>query len=179
MGTFLRRIACAIMLDAAIYEDVEADSSATFQSFAVVVLSSLAAGFGATGLYDTPATLRFFVVGSVLALITWGCWALLTLQVGSRILPTRRTDVNVGQLLRTLGFAASPGLFQVFAVLPYMQRPVFALSMVWTLAASVIAVRHALDYESTARAFAVCAIAWTLALAIVFVLGIISGPVLS
>jgi hypothetical protein len=169
----------AAMLDAATYEDVEADKAATFQSMAVVVLSSLAAGVGATGLYDTPATLRFFGLASTLALITWACWALLTLQVGSRLLPSRRTEVNVGQLLRTLGFAAAPGLIQVFAVLPNMQRPVFALSMTWTLAASVVAVRQALDYENTARALAVCAIAWTLAFAIVLVLGIVSGPVLS
>jgi hypothetical protein len=177
MDTFLRRVAGALMLDAGIYEDVEADTGATFQSMAVVVLASLAAGLGATGIYDAAETLRVFVGFTVLALITWFCWAMLTMQIGSKILPTRRTDVTLGQLLRTLGFAASPGLLQAFAVFPYMQRPIFALAIVWTIAASVIAVRHALDYETNARALAVCAVAWILALGIAFVLGMLSGPV--
>lgn len=179
MDTFLRRVAGALMLDAGIYEDVEADGGAMLQSMLVVVLASLAAGLGATGLYDTPATLRVFAGGSVLALITWLSWAMLTMQIGSRILPTRRTDVTLGQMLRTLGFAAAPGLIQAFAVFPYMQRPIFGLATVWTLAASVIAVRHALDYESNWRALAVCVIAWAVALGIAIVLGMLSGPVLS
>ena len=40
----------AMALDVAIYEEVEADRGATTQAFAVVLLSSLAAGFGARGL---------------------------------------------------------------------------------------------------------------------------------
>jgi hypothetical protein len=57
--TFLRRLVGAAMLDAAIYEDVEADPKAIVQAMLVVVLSSVAAGIGATGLYDTAETLKF------------------------------------------------------------------------------------------------------------------------
>ena len=167
------------MLDAGIYEDIEADRSATFQSLLVVLLASLAAGIGATGLYDTPATLRVFAVGSALALVTWAAWAMLTLQVGARILPSRDTRADMGQLLRTLGFSAAPALILVFAVLPRMQTPVFALAIGWTIAASVVAVRHALDYESAGRAIAVCALGWLLAFAFIIGVGIAFGPVVS
>ena len=177
--TFLRRLIGAAMLDAATYEEVEADPTATFQSLMVVVLASLAAGIGATGLYDTPATVRFFAVASVIALLTWASWALLTLQVGARILPARETEADIGQMLRTLGFAAAPGLIEAFAVLPGMTVPVFGIAIAWTIAASVVAVRQALDYSSMGRALAVCALGWFLAFVFVFVLGIVFGPTLA
>lgn len=175
MGVFLRRLVGAAMLDRGIFEDVESDATAMAQSVAVVVLSSLAAGIGATGLYDTPSTLRFFAVASVIALIAWVGWALITLQIGARILPAKGTRVDLGQLLRTLGFAAAPGLILIFAVLPGMVTPVFVIAFFWTLAATVVAVRQALDYTSTLRALAVCALGWGLTLAFVFGIGLFFG----
>jgi len=47
------------------------------------------------------------------------------------------------------------------------------------LLAMVVAVRQALDYTSTARAVAVCALGWALAIAIAVVLGLFFGPTLS
>lgn len=176
---FLRRLVGAAMLDRGIFEDVEADAAAIWQSLAVVVLSSLAAGFGATGLYGTPETLRFFGLYSVLALIAWVSWALITLQIGTRILPTADTQVDVGQLLRTLGFATSPGLILIFAVLPGMGTPVFAIASAWMLAATVVAVRHALDYTSTLRAVAVCGLGWVLTLVFVIGIGMLFSPALA
>jgi hypothetical protein len=52
-----------------------------------------------------------------------------------------------------------------------MAAPAFALASVWMLISMIVAVRQALDYDSTARAVAVCVIAWTLALGIVALLG--------
>ena len=54
MGTLAYRAMGAAVLDASTYEGVEAERPATRQAFAVVLLSSLAAGVGAGGL-DGPA----------------------------------------------------------------------------------------------------------------------------
>lgn len=164
--TFLRRLSGAALLDAGTYEEIEADGSATPQALAVVVLSSLAAGIGLNGTRGAEATLSFFVVASVLALAAWGTFALITLQVGSRILPAAGTRADSGELLRTLGFAAAPGLIQLFALFTPMPIVVCAVAFVWTIAASVVAVRQALDFTSTRRALAVCLVAWGLPLAI-------------
>jgi hypothetical protein len=177
--TFVRRIIGAALLDPATYEDVEADRAATVQALAVVVLSSLAAGIGARGSSGGGATLTFFAAASVLALLAWAAFALVTFEVGARILPTPDTRVDVGELLRTLGFAAAPGLIQVLGVLPGVAIPAFAVSLVWVLAASVVAVRQALDYTSTGRALAVCGLAWFLSLAIALILGLAFGPTVS
>ena len=177
--TFLHRLMGAAALDSATYEEVEGDKTATPQALAIVVLSSLAAGIGAKGLSGGGATLTFFAGASVIALMAWATWALVMFEIGGRILPTRDTSVDVGELLRTLGFAATPGLIQVFGVLPGAMVPSFALAIVWTIAATVVAVRQALDYTSTGRAIAVCVLGWIVSLSFAIVLGLIFGPVLS
>jgi hypothetical protein len=177
--TFVRRLIGAAMLNAATYEDVEADRTATPQALAVVVFSSLAAGIGARGSSGGRATFAYFAVSSVIALLMWAAFAVLTFEIGSRILPTSDTRVDVGELLRTLGFAATPGPIQVLGVFPGATTPIFSLAILWTLAASVVAVRQALDYNSTGRALAVCGIGMALSLVLVMVLGLIFGPTLS
>ena len=177
--TFLRRLTGAAMLDPATFEDVEADPAATSQAFAIVVLSSLAAGIGARGSTGAAATLAFFATASVIALVAWAGFALLIFEIGARILPGPATHTDPGELLRTLGFAATPGLIQIFGVFPGAAVPVFALAIIWTVAASVIGVRQALDYTSTGRAIAVCGLAALLCAVCMLVAGLLFGPTVS
>lgn len=177
--TFLRRLFGAAMLDPATYEEVEADSSATPQALAVVVFASVAAAIGARGPSDGAATLSFFATAGVIALLAWATWALVTFEIGARILPTPDTRVDPGELLRTLGFAAAPLLIQVLAVVPGARVPVFVVTTIWAIAASVVAVKQALDYTSTWRALAVSGLGIVLALAVAFVLGLLFGPTLT
>ena len=82
-------------------------------------------------------------------------------------------------LLRTLGFAATPGLLRVLGVMPAVAWPVFVVTSVWMLLAMIVAVRQALDYQTTRAAIAVCVLGWVLAIAIALVLGVTFGPTLS
>jgi predicted MFS family arabinose efflux permease len=50
---------------------------------------------------------------------------------------------------------------------------------VWTIAAMVVGVRHALDYQSTSRALAVVLLGATLAMVLALGLGIVLGPTAS
>ena len=177
--TFVQRLVGAAMLNAETYEEIEADRTATGQALAVVLLSAVAAGIGARGLAGVSATVGFVANASVIAVLTWAAWAVVTCGIGSRLLPTRDTRTDPGELLRTLVFAATPGLIQVFGVVPGAMVPVFALATVWALVASVVAVRQALDYTSTARAIAVCALGLGLSFTVAAVLGLAFGPTLS
>ena len=175
MGLFIRRIIGAALLRTQAYEDVEADRTATLQAMAVVLLSSLAAGVGALGpLGARPLALAGI---SLLAFAVWFIWAVLTLQIGTRILPSPQTRADVGELLRTTGFAASPGLLRVLGVIPGLTTAVFVVTTAWMLMAMIVAVRQALDLTSTGRAFAVCALGLTLALGFAFGIGILFAPV--
>jgi hypothetical protein len=174
VGLFFYRLMGAAMLDGGMYEGIEADRSITGQAVVAVLLSSLAAGFGAGG-YLT-GDLRMFATVSALALIMWVAWAVLMHQIGTRLLPEPQTRATLGELLRTVGFAAAPGLLQVFAVFPAVTIPVFVGTTVWMFAAMVFAVRHALDYRSSWRALAVCGLAFALVGVLAFVIGVIFAP---
>jgi hypothetical protein len=63
--------------------------------------------------------------------------------------------------------------------MPLVARPAFVLALVWMLVSMVVAVRQALDYESTARALAVCAIGWILSGLLVLATGFFVTPSLS
>jgi hypothetical protein len=167
MASFGARIVGAMQLKAATFEDVEHDRTATLQAAAVVVLAQLAQGLGA---------LRFGSVTSVaLAVgagtIGWVIGAGVVLVVGTRLFPAKTTEADMGQMLRTLGFAEAAGLLGVFGLVPALGWIVYAVCSVWILIAMVIAVRQALDYESTTRALVVCIVAWILMLVIQLVAG--------
>ncbi len=154
MGKFANRIVRAARLDATLYEEVERDRGALGQAVAVVVLSSIAAGLGGI----SKAGPGGLVIGTVTALIGWGVWAFITYIVGAKLLPEPQTKADYGQLLRTIGFASSPGLIRVLGIIPGITGGVFLVTTVWMLVAMVVAVRQALDYQSTLRAVGVCVI---------------------
>ncbi len=154
MASFVQRVIGAARLDAATYEEVEADPGAMGQAVGVILGVSVAAGIGAIGDEQGPG----LVVGAIGSLVGWLLWAAITWLVGTRVLPTAQTQADFGQLLRTLGFSAAPGFLMVLGVVPGIGIVIGLIASLWQLAAMVVAVRQALDYDSTLRAVAVCLI---------------------
>ncbi len=163
MEDLFSRMLRAAKLDVHLYEEVEADEGALPQATLVVVLSSLAAGVGGIFYYGFMA----LITGTIAALIGWYVWAFLTYYIGTKLLPEEQTEADYGQLLRTLGFASSPGLIRVLGVIPGLLGIVNFIASVWMLVTMVIAVRQALDYKSTLRAVVVCVIGWIIQLLII------------
>ena len=152
--TFPQRAIGAARLEVPVFEEIEADRAATGQALIVVVASSLAAGIGLTSsLYNAPVLHRV-----MLALLLWVFWAISTYIVGVYLMPEPQTSTSVGELLRTIGFAASPGILRILGMVPGIGGLIYIVSTVWMLVAMVIAIRQALDYKSTARAVVVCVI---------------------
>jgi hypothetical protein len=174
MASFTDRILGAVRLDAATYEEVEADTGALGQAMAVVVLASISAGIGssvAAGGHGVS-----LLGGVLLNLIGWFAWAFITYLVGTRILPTPETQADVGQLLRTTGFSAAPGMLGILGAVPLIGGLVLLVAWLWQLAAMVVAVRQALDYTSTGRAIGVCLIGFVAYLLVATVLaGVLMG----
>jgi len=156
MTPFVDRIIRAAKLDAQVYEEVEADKSAMPQAMGVVLLSSVAGGIG----FMQDTGFMGLVVGAVFSLLGWYIWAFLTYLIGTKLLPEPQTSADLGELLRTIGFASAPGLIRVFALIPGLDITVNLLVTVWMLVAMVVAVRQALDYHSTYRAVGVCLVGW-------------------
>jgi hypothetical protein len=173
MTSFKDRIIRAAKLDVNLYEEVEADKGAMGQAMGVVVLSSIAAGVGTIGRGGFGGIL----VGTIVALIAWYVWAYLTYFIGTKFLPEPQTKADHGELLRTIGFSSSPGLIRVLGVIPGLGAVVFLVASIWMLVAMIIAVRQALDYESTLRAVGVCVIGWIIQTLILLLLfSVLGGP---
>jgi hypothetical protein len=175
-NSLTQRVIGALALDPTIYEEVEADPSATSQALWIVVLSSVAAGIGSRGLGGTSVSGIAFI--TMLSLLAWASWALLVFEIGARLMPELGTRSSVAELLRTIGFSSAPGLLRVLGVMSSATIPVFAVTSVWMLAAMIVGVRQALDYRSTGRAIAVCVLGWVLAMTIAVGIGLFFGPAL-
>ena len=123
MHTFVERVIGAARLQPDIYEEVEADPTATAQAMGVVVLSSVAGGIGLAGGQGAG-----FIVGTVSALLSWFIWAVLIYVLGTKVFAQPQTRADVGELLRTTGFAAAPGVLRVRSrargvIRPHRRRP--------------------------------------------------------
>jgi Yip1-like protein len=171
MLNFPQRMIGALKLQPAVYEEVEADKSATTQALAVVVISSIATGIGVS----RTSSISSLIFGAVAALLGWFIWAALTYLIGAKLMPEPQTSADVGELMRTTGFASAPAVFHLVARLPLIGAIVSLAVSVWMLVAMVIAVRQALDYKSTFRAAGVCVIGWLVYVAIAAFLGNLSS----
>jgi hypothetical protein len=121
----------------------------------IVILSSLGAAFG-TGV-TRPGDIAAILV---FALATWIIWVSLTLFIGTKLLPGNQTQANFGQIFRTTGFSATPGILRVLGFLPGIGWFIFVAATIWMFFTFVVAIRQALDYTTTRRALAVCILGW-------------------
>jgi len=162
MNQLLDGMIRAAKLDVNFYEKVEADKGSLGQAMAVVVLSSIAAGIGSVG----QAGVVGILTGTIAALIGWYIWAYLTYFIGTKFLAEPQTKADYGELLRTIGFSSSPGVIRILGIIPGLNVIVNLVAGVWMLVAMVVAVRQALDYNSTGRAVGVCIIGWIIQMVI-------------
>lgn len=149
---FIKRVIRALKLDPELYEEVEADKGSMGQAMLVVVMVSVAAGIGSIGILGIEGV----IVGTILDLIGWFIWALLAFIIGTKLLPEPQTKSDLGELLRVIGFARSPGIFLILLLIPVAGKFIAIVLTIWMFVAMVIAVRQALDYKSTWRAAGVC-----------------------
>ena len=154
---YFQRLQKAIFLDVAFYEEVEKDKKFTDQAMMTVALVSVVQGFMIAGF--APVALVQGILGS---LIRFVIWAFFIAFVGTRILPEPETESNTGELIRTLGFAYAPGLLVILKIFPVIDYFVDPVVVILQLAAMTIAVRQALDFNSTVRAVGVCIVAFIL-----------------
>lgn len=132
--SWAQRVIAAARLDATVYEEVEADTTANAQAAVVVVVAAVCTAFG---------TSDGHVLGSVIgSLVAWPIWSGLTYLIGDKVFHGTATW---GELLRTLGFAQAPAFLNILGLVPFVGWFVVFLTGFWVLLAGVIALRQALD----------------------------------
>ena len=135
---FGARLLGAARLDVDVYEEVEADTTATSQAALVVCLVATAAAIGG-------ASAEWIVVAGrvVAALLGWLIWSGITYLIGDKLLGGTATW---GELLRTVGFALAPGILFMLAAFAPIAGAVRLVVNLWILVAAIIAIRQALDF---------------------------------
>lgn len=140
------RMMRAARLDVSLYEEVEADLSATSQAATVVGIVAICAGLGGAinvalqG--QTGTAVVAFLGGLVMAFVGWIAWAYITYWIGTSIFKGQATP---GELLRTIGFAQTPGVLNILQFVPVLNIVIGLVVFVWSLIAGIIALRQALD----------------------------------
>lgn len=156
----------ALLLDAAAYENIEADRSSAMQSVLIVAAVCAAGGVAALGL--GTVSVAAFITGTVLSLGAWLVWVSVLATVGTVTLPEPQTKSDVRELLRVLGFAAAPGVFAALAAIRPAAPVVLLMVGLWMIAAAVLGLRQALDYRSLSRAVLVCVVSWLVSFGLLF-----------
>jgi len=164
----LQRMIRAARLDSSLYEMVEADPRYTREAFFVVILAALAGAVGAAFDYGARGVVAPILGG----IVGWVVWAAITLWIGTTLTRGPETRSDMGEMLRTLGYAHSPLLLSVFSFLPGVGSLIQSIAQFWMLVAGVVAIRQALDF-TTGRAIATVILGWIVVIAMTFVLGLL------
>ena len=165
-GSLVQRMIGAAMLNVATYEEVEADRTATGQAAAVVAIVAVATAIGAIG-EGTGG----IIAGLISAFVGWLVWSALTYVVGTRLFGG---TADMGEMLRTIGFAQAPGVLNVLGIIPILGGLVRFVVFLWILAAAVIAIRQALDF-STGKAVGTALIGAVAYIVIMALVGLVFG----
>lgn len=166
------RIMGVFKLDANTFEAIEHDQNATVQAAVVVTIIALISGIGQViGNIISGASVVAIIGGFIGAILTafigWAVWSGVVYLVGTNLF---QGEADYGEMLRVIGYAYAP---QVLGIIPCLG---VIVGLVWTLAASFIAIRQGLDLDNTKTAITVV-IAFVVTLIIYFVIGLIIGVV--
>ena len=155
----------AAWLHADTYEEVVADPSSIGQATLVVVAACLAIGVArylqsaGAGVPDSPLVLQVFL--SVLEpFVIWIGGSAFSFMVGATFFRGPETETDFAEVLRTTGFAFTPALLRIFAIVPppALGLGIDLIARAWVFVAFVVAVRQALDF-TTPRAIGTFGIA--------------------
>jgi hypothetical protein len=169
------RMIRAAKLEVAFYNEVEADTSLNQEALMVVILVSVAAGIGSflQGLFmgSIGSAILGLILGAVMGVVGYYIWAYITYFVGTNLF---HGTADVGELLRTLGYASGPKLLSILVFIPCVGALASLAGAIWSLVAGVIAVREALDFDTT-KAIITVIIGWVIILLISLAIGAVVG----
>ena len=161
MRLFFNRFVRAARLDVELYREIVADPLTLNQAWITVLIYCMAAAWGSFGGVGAVGT----NIAMITTLIGWYIWAFFTYFAASRFFRENQNDLGRMQrktVIRAMGFASAPGVVRLLGVIPGLGIVILAVATIWMIAASTIAVKQALNFESTYRAAAACIIAWIL-----------------
>ncbi|NPA91558.1 MAG: YIP1 family protein [Chloroflexi bacterium] len=144
----VNRMIRAAMLDAQLYEEVEHDPSKDQEALMVVLFVALVNGILSLpinlvlgrGLISSVGLLIFSIIWTIVA---YYVYAYVAYWVGTNLF---KGTADVREVRRVLGYAYTPAIFSWVPCIGWIVGPI------WMLVAGVIALRQALDVDTTKAA---------------------------
>lgn len=167
--SFTGRMLGVARLDRGAYEEVEHDRGATGQAALVILFAAVAAAIG-----NVDDGGRGLIAGLLGAVLAWVVGAAFIFLAGTKVIPSDRVEADLGQVLRTQGFAAAPNLLLFVAAIPLFGGLVALIVGLWYLVTRVIAVQAALE-ASLPRAIGIAVVAVVLEFIVLGLLGLVFG----
>lgn len=140
----IQKMIRAARLDRTLYSEVEANENETTNALIVVLIVAIATGLGAMLFAANP-------VGSLLSgllrvALGWVVSSFLIYFVGTRVY---NAPTTTGEVLRTLGYAQSPGVLAILGFIPVLGWLISLAAGIWVLVASYVGIKEALDLDTT------------------------------
>ena len=154
-ASLVERMTGAMKADVKTFTEIEADPTAISQAVTVILIAGVATLIGNIW--------RIGIIGGIMMLVVNLCvyalWSLLVVLIGTKVMPEPSTKTDFQEGFRVIGFTASPGVFNVLAIVPFLGPLISFVIWIWMVVVAVVAVREVLDYTNTGRAIIVCIIA--------------------
>ena len=177
MADLTTRMIGAMQADVKTLTEIENDPSAFSQALTVIFIAGIAALIG--NIFRQGIGLG--VVALISSFVFYALFSFLCYAIGTKLMPEPTTKADFNEAFRVIAFAASPGIFGVLAIIPFLGPLISLLLGIWSTVIGVIAVREVLDYSNTGRAIIVCVIAaivsWIIAFVVLVPLFVTAGIV--
>jgi len=144
------RIMRAVRGEVALFEEVEKDQNATTEALIIVAIGALSLGIGsalgsaAMGGYPSGGLVSL-VAGVVSSLVGWAVFSFVAFFIGTKMFGA---DATWEEVLRTLGYAYTPMIIGIVAIIPILGGLVILIAGLWTLYLAFVAIRSALDIDT-------------------------------
>lgn len=162
------------MLDAALFREVKDEPLAGRQAFISVFLGGLGigVGIGLVGFFRMAGALSVFglLIGIIVSLLLWLLMSFCAWLIGKTAF---RADSRpkLGEIIRTLGFAASPGIMGIFAFTPLVGGYILAIVIIWVIIACIAALTQGFNtgFGRAAAIWTACSTAGAAALIVIII----------
>jgi len=145
----LGRALRAARLDVTLYNEVEADASLSREALYVVIIVSVLSGIGSflSLLFSGSiiGALLSLIVGIAFGILAYYLFCYVAHWVGTSMF---KGQGDVGEVLRTVGYASGVRAIGLLAFIPCIGWLIGLAGLVWWIAASVVALREALDIDT-------------------------------
>ncbi len=172
----------AAKLDVDFFNAIEHDESKNTEALLVVIIAAVAmainngingvlalllGSFAGVKVMGPLSVIVNVAVGLISVVVGYYLWSYLTYFIGTRLFGG---EAEPGEVLRTFGYAYSPQVLAILGFIPCLGWIIALAGSIWSLVAGVIAIREAMDFDTT-KALLTAGIAWL----IVFILNLVVG----